>query len=450
MNKSISLIVILILIHSFTGIAQTSIITTFAGTGIDGDSGDGGPALSASFSYPCAMTIVPGGEMYVCDRQNNKVKKIAIDGTITTIAGNGAYGFSNDGGAATNAELEFPGGVTVNNAGDVFVADINNNRIRTINSAGIINTIAGTGTMGYNGDNIPATAAMLMIPYNLATDGSNIYFADAGNNRIRVINAEDGKIYTVAGNGVSGYSGDGSAATDASLNFPTGVALDKQGNLYIADFSNSSIRKVNKAGIITTIAGNGTDGNSGDGGAATSALLHHPSTLTIDKNGNIHFIDDGNNRVRKIDTSGTIVAEAGTGVYGFTGDDGPAISATLKYPGGIALDAAGSIYISDEQNFRIRKIYSPSLGIQHNIVGEQHLNIFPNPAATSISVQLPKGTNAGVLKICNATGLEVIRSNITENLGEIQLDISTWSNGMYFISYTDRSSGYNNKFTKIQ
>ena len=215
-------------------------------------------------------------------------------GIITTIAGNGIAGYSGDGGLATNAELNNPYGVAVDSNGNIYIADTNNNRIRKVNSTtGIITTIAGNGTAGYSGDGGLATNAELYYPYGVAVDSNgNIYIADTYNNRIRKVNSTTGIITTIAGNGTAGYSGDGGPATNAQLNYPYGVAVDSSGNIYIADTDNNRIRKVNSTtGIITTIAGNGNPGYSGDGGPATNAELYDPSGVAVDSNGNIYIAD---------------------------------------------------------------------------------------------------------------------------------------------------------------
>ncbi len=242
-----------------------------------------------------------------------------------------------------NAALNQPYGVTPDSAGNLYIADDQNNRIRKV-SGGTITTVAGIGTMGFSGDGGPATSALLYIPHGVAADSAgNLYIADTGNLRVRKVSG--GTITTVAGNGTVSFSGDGGPATSASINIPYGVAVDSAGNLYIADTGNNRIRKVS-GGTITTVAGNGTASFSGDGGPATSASINEPWAVAVDSAGNLYIADYANNRIRKV-SGGTITTVAGNGVVGFSGDGGPATNALLGYPEGVAVDSAGNLYISD-------------------------------------------------------------------------------------------------------
>jgi Bacterial Ig-like domain (group 2) len=240
--------------------------------------------------------------------------------------------------------------------GNVYFTDNYNQRVRKVNSAGIITTVAGTGGIGYSGDGGPATAAMLNNPDGMCSDiYGNIYICDAPGNRIRKVTTA-GIISTVVGNGTAGYSGDGGAATAATINTPLGVAFDGAGNLYIADNLNHVIRKVNTSGIISTVAGNGTAGFSGDGGPATAAEINSAGGLDVDASGNIYIADYLGERIRKVTPSGIISTIAGNGTAGFSGDGGPATAAHTNAPADIALDAAGNIYFADRNNDRVRRI----------------------------------------------------------------------------------------------
>jgi sugar lactone lactonase YvrE len=348
------------------------IISTVAGNGTPGDSGDGGPATSAELHYPNAVVVDGAGNFYIADAGNNRIRKVNPSGVITTIAGNGTAGYSGDGGLATSAELDSPSGVAVDGAGNVYIVDAYNQRIRKVNASGIITTVAGNGTAGYGGDGGPATSAELDYPSRLSADrAGNLYVADTLNERIREVNTS-GIITTVAGNGAYGYSGDGGPATSAELDYPTDVAVDGAGNLYIADADNSRIREVNASGIITTIAGNGTAGYSGDGGLATSAELDSPSGVAVDGAGNVYIVDAHNEHIRKVNASGIITTVAGNGAAGYSGDGGPATSAELWGPVGVAVDGAGNLYIADFGNTRIRKVDlsdPPSLAFPNTNVG---------------------------------------------------------------------------------
>jgi len=276
------------------------------------------------------------------------------------VAGNGTKGYSGDGGAATSAELNAPNDVAVDSAGNIYIADTLNDRIRKVTvSTGIITTVAGNGAGGYSGDGGSATSAEIFQPDGLAVDSAgNIYIADTFNYRVRKVTKSTGIISTVAGDGTYGYSGDGGLATSAELGEPTDVAVDAAGNIYIADPGFARIRKVTvSTGIISTVAGNGTQGYSGDGGPATSAELSSPDGVTVDGAGNIYIADLYNERVRKVTVStGIISTVAGDGTAGYSGDGGPATGAEIYYPDGLAVDTAGNIYIADTENFRIRGV----------------------------------------------------------------------------------------------
>jgi len=349
---SISLLIILLVLVTTPQVFAVLMIDTVAGGGV----GDGGAATAAILKNPFGVTVDSSGNIYIADYMNHQIRKVNTSGIISTVAGNGTAGYSGDGGAATVAQLYYPAGVAVDSAGNIYIADYNNNRIRKVNTSGIISTVAGNGTAGYSGDGGAATAAQLSNPFSVAVGSTgNIYIADGSNNRIRKVNTS-GIISTVAGNGTAGYSGDGGAATAASLSSPYGVAVDSAGNIYIADRSNNRIRKVNTSGIISTVAGNGALGYSGDGGAATAAQLSSPHRVTVDSSGNIYIADTGNYRIRKVNTSGIISTVAGNGTQGYSGDGGAATAAQINNPYGVAVDSAGNIYIADNGNKRIRKV----------------------------------------------------------------------------------------------
>ena len=343
------------------------VITTFAGTGTAGAGGDGGLATAATLDSPQAVATDSAGNLYIANA-DNVVRKVDANGIITTFAGNaGPGGFAGDGGPAASAMLSEPVSVTADPAGDLFISDSNNQRIRRVDSARTITTVAGTGAHGANGDHGAATSAPLSGPECAFADGNgNLIVSNTSAHTVRRVDGS-GTITTVAGNGTPGFAGDGGLATLAEMNSTPSVALDGAGNMYIADNANHRIRRVDAAGVITTVAGNGTAGFSGDGGAATSAQLDDPQGVAIDSGGNLVIADTLNARVRRVDSNGTITTIAGNGTVGFFGDNGPATSAELSRPLTLAFDAVGNLFVSDTGNARIRQI-SPS-GVIKTLAG---------------------------------------------------------------------------------
>jgi len=336
--------------------AQSGIITTVAGNGDTTFSGDGGPATAAGIGKAVIVTVDRCGNIYIEDLNHNRIRKVDVSGIISTVAGNGVGGFSGDDGVATDAELWQPYGIAIDNTGNLYIADAENNRVRKVSPFGVITTIAGNGINGFTGDGGAATAAELATPMGIAVDGTgNLYIGDGGDFRVRKV-SPSGIITTIIGNGLAGYSGDGASATNAQIGIPYGVAVDGHGNVYVADGGNNRIRKVNTFGIITTIAGNGTASFSGDGGAATDAGLNSPNGIAVDGSGNVYIADGSNERIRMVNTFGIITTFAGNSSFGFLGDGGEATAASLWSPSSIAKDIIGNTYISDLGNVRIRKI----------------------------------------------------------------------------------------------
>jgi len=337
--------------------AQTGIIITVCGTGTAGSTGDGGAATAAEINLPHGIAADRSGNFFINDQSNSKIRKIDVAGVITDVCGTGVTGFSGDGGPATAAELNIPYKAAIDNFGNLVVSDNHNNRIRIVNAAGIITTMAGTGGAGYSGDGGPATAAELNSPSAPAFDSANnLYFPDDLNQRVRKVDYATGIISTICGTGVVGYSGDGGPATNAKVSYPNYIYVDSAQNIFFTDNGNHCIRKINTAGIITTVAGTGVAGYNGDGISATTAKLYYPGGITMDKAGNLYIADYYNNRVRMVDLSGIIHTIAGTGIPGYTGDGGAATAAEVNYPVDLSLDKSNNVLIADYQNQRIRKI----------------------------------------------------------------------------------------------
>jgi trimeric autotransporter adhesin len=385
-------------------VTPAGIITTVAGNGTGGFSGDNGPATSAQLNQPVAVAVDAAGDLFIADQHNNRIRMVTSTGIITTLTGSTA-GYSGDGGPAGSAQISNPAGIDVDRAGNVFIADAGNNRIRMVTPAGVISTVGGTGTVGFSGDGGPAPAAQFVVPVDVSVDGNgNLFIADQGNYRIREVNAAgvinsvagttdngrpasfaqlyfpntvvadgDGNVFIadtdahrirkitpagimtiVAGNGSAGFSGDGGPAISAQLYYPAAIAVDAAGSLFIADTRNERVRKVTPDGIITTVAGNLTGRAAGDGGPALQAQLIEPAGVAVDAAGNLFIAEAAGNRVREVNTAGVISTIAGNGTYGFSGDGGPALSAQLALPTGIAVDGAGDVFIADSMNNRIR------------------------------------------------------------------------------------------------
>jgi hypothetical protein len=349
-------------------------IYTAAGNGTAGYSGDSGPSTAATLTGPFAMAADVSGDIFIADTGNSAIREVACGtgvsgctppagdtvGDIYTIAGNGTAGLSGDGGPAVNAELNLPQGISLDGTGDIFIADTQNNVVREI-SGGTINTVAGDGSPGFGGDGGAALDAELANPIGIAVDGSgNLFIGDTGNSVIREVSS--GIINTIAGNGFPSYSGDGAAATNAQLGFPfgpdAGVAADSAGDFFIADSGATVVREVvASTGDIKTLAGNGLTGFSGDNGPATSAMLDSPSGVALDSAGDVFVADSANNVIREVSAStGTINTVVGNHGAGYTGDGGPATSATMNEPLALSLDEAGDLFISDTGNNVIREV----------------------------------------------------------------------------------------------
>jgi uncharacterized repeat protein (TIGR01451 family) len=361
-------------------------------------------ATAARLAIPSGVALDVSANLFIVDSANYRIRKVTPDGVINTVAGNGTHGFAGDGNQATMASLDYPNGIAVDGGGNLFIADTNNARIRKVTSGGVIGTFAGDGDYGPDGDGGPATSASLVYPGGVAVDSAgnvfisdcdeirkvvpggtistiqsgqwyfcdtyydivagggvavdadgNLILADTFNNRVYKI-LPDGSSAVIAGTGAFGFAGDGGPATSARISSPWSVAIDKAGNIFVADRNNHRIRKITTAGIISTVAGSGQGGFGGDGGPAVSAALAFPSGIAVDAAGNLFIADLNNNRIRKVTPAGIISTVAGNGTSGFSGDGGLATSAQVSFPTSVAVDAVGNLFIADTGNNRIRRI----------------------------------------------------------------------------------------------
>lgn len=386
-------------------------IITYAGNGTYGFNGDNILATSASIANATGIATDSAGNLYIADDDNHRIRKVNKSGIITTIAGTGIGGYSGDGGPAILAQLNEPRAVAVDKHGNVYISDLANCRIRKINTSGIITTLAGNGSVGFSGDGGSAILASFNRPVGITVDLiGNVYVADWNNNRIRKINTS-GVINTFAGNGSASYSGDGGMAINASLHYPHDVCVDASGNIYIADANNNRIRKVNASGVISTFAGGGSF--FVNGALATTVGMDYPITITSDAAGNVYFVIENFNRICKVDLSGIISVVAGPWFpNGYAGDGGPAISAVFYYPRGISIDGFGNLFISDTQNSRVRVICAPP-SIPSQINGDNiicsgtstHIySVTPTLGAATYSWVLPGGwSGSSVTNTINVT-----------------------------------------------
>ncbi len=340
-------------------------IVTVAGTGQLGDSGDGGPATSAQLYQPVCAVLDSAGNLYIGDAETDTIRKVAAEtGIISTFAGNGKHGYSGDGGPATSASMEGPAACALDSAGNLYVADGANNVIRKISVAtGVITTVAGNGAGGgFSGDGGPAIKAELNSPDGVVVDSSgNLFISDTSNQRVREVNASTGMISTIAGNGTYGYPGSGGKATSTVMGNPEGLTLDSDGNLYIAEEGACAVAKLSlSTGTIAIVAGTGKScspgENNGDGGLAKLASLAEPAGVALDSAGDIFISDTGSSRVREVTPSnGVITSVVGT-TFGYSGDGGPSDHAQVHNPLGLFIDASGDLYIADSDNGVVRKV----------------------------------------------------------------------------------------------
>jgi len=409
---------------------------TFAGSGgTGGYAGDGYAATGALLDGPQSVAVDKNGNAYIVDYYNYRIRKVKTNGEIVTFAGNGGNGLQ-IGTYATSATMD-PTGVAADSKGNVYVSEAVHGAVCKISPVGIITLYAGNGSYGYSGNGGPATAAMLTAPMGLAVDkNDNLYIADAGNHSIRKVDTF-GVISTVAGCDTEGYWGDNGSALLARLDSPFAVAIDKQGDLYIADRSNNVIRFVDNTGTIYTIAGNGMRGYSGDGAEAISGELAYPCGVAVDTNDFIYISDSYNNVIRKVDTLGIITTFAGNGYPGFGGDLGAPQGANLFHPYGICTDTLGNIFIADANNQRVRKVFvAVTFGV-NSLAGASAISAYPNPIGNEVNV-------TGLIKsdkvcIYDLAGKPVSNSWTVQNDGLQSFQIGDLADGMYLLQVSDNA-----------
>lgn len=448
--KRKNIMAVCLLLGTFAAQAQT--ISTIAGNGTSGFSGDGTSATIAQLNSPAGVAVDGSGNVYIADQNNARIRKVNSSGIISTFAGTGIGLSTGDGGAATAADIGNPGGVATDGLGNVYIVDVTNHCVRKVNTSGTISTIAGTGTAGYNGDGINATTAQLNYPSNVAIDGSgNVYIADGNNHRIRKINSS-GIISTFAGSGSSGL-GNGGPATAAQLYIPFGVAVDGSGNVYISDVAagNNLVRKVNTSGIINAFAGTGTSGFSGDGGAATAAEIS-PNGISVDGSSNV-YIADGLGHIRKVNSAGIISSVAGNGTNGYIGDGMAATASELNNPNDVKVDGSGNLYIADFTNNRIRKVTlsSISAGVRQVTESNNEIVLLPNPNTGTFTIKGSLNSTADEtvsLEIINMLGQAVYSKKIVAEKGSIniQMQLPGVANGSYLLKIVSETEKINYRF----
>jgi hypothetical protein len=404
--------------------ATGQIIHTIAGTGsqgYDAFSGNGGPATLAELGDPRTLTVDDSENVYYVDHFLNCIRKINPNGIITTIAGTGVIGYAGDGGPATNARFYNPTGILWVAPGILYIADMNSQRVRKIDATGIITTVAGNGgyDQGFTGDGGPATAAFITEPYGVAMDKlGNLYITESGAFRVRKVDPS-GIITTSAGTGLQGYSGDGGPANQAKI-LPVGICTDTANNVYFTDNFCNCVRKVNTAGIISTFAGTGVSGYSGDGGPANQATFSSPSHISSDPNGNFYISDQEDSRVRMIDAQGIINTITGNGLGGYSGDGGPAINAVCDEPSSAVMSGYGNLFFTDEFNYVIRKISCQSSPFLYPLIGADTVCINDTSSYKS-SLAVGNWTSTGIHSTITSAG---VVNGISEGSDSITFTVS--------------------------
>ncbi len=411
---------------------QAQNITTIAGIGVNGYTGDGGPALEAAI-MPAGITTDTAGNIYFGDIVHNVVRKIDATGIITTIASSG---------------IDAPIDVAVDKNGNVYVTELISNRVIKISPSGVITTVAGGGAARDFTHDALATHVSIWAPDGIAVDSEGtIYFAERFNHCISKV-TKDGIISIIAGTGSGGYNGDDIPATDAQLNYPMGIALDAAGNVYVAEQGNERVRKINLSGNITTIAGCSTSGYNGDNIQATAAKLNYTRDVAVDKDGNVYIADEDNQRVRKVDGAGIITTVAGTGVTGYIGDGGAAVDAQLKAPGCIAVNNFGNLYIADIGNERIRRVRY-SLSVKGTDNTSSAISVYPNSNSGQFVINIPSAVTEQVhIDVTNMLG-ETIKAITATTNKDVRMNIDV-APGIYLLTVYTAEGKYTEQVSIVE
>jgi serine/threonine-protein kinase len=406
----------------FLHVLQAQVVTTLAGLGAAGSVDATG--TSASFNLPSGVAVDASGNVYVADYENHKIRKITSTGVVTTFAGSGANGSVDATG--TLASFAYPSAVAVDVSGNVYVADAGNNKIRKITPAGVVTTLAGSGIA--DSVNATGTLASFDTPSGIAVDASgNVYVGDTWNDKIRKI-TPTGVVTNFAGSGTAGSVN--ATGTLASFNRPNSVAIDGSGNVYVADQTNNKIRKITSAGVVTTLAGSGTQGSVDATGALAS--FYSPIGVAVDASGNVYVADTWNNEIRKITSAGVVTTFAGSGTSGSV--DATGTLASFASPVGVAVDGSGNVYVADQSNDKIRKISGTSTAIeaQSTTIG---LSVFPNPTTGDLLITTPENLQ---LIIYNSQGIKIMEQAILAGSNTISLE--NYKPGPYIIQSTNGTS----------
>jgi sugar lactone lactonase YvrE len=425
MNTWKYLFFFLVIILSGNTILAQGIITTIAGNGITQYIGDGAPATNFSLGGPAGICLDKKGNIYIANLYTARISKLAHDTLSTIVDTSGESGYTGNGGRADTATITNPNSICMDTAGNLYITDLFYHVVRKVSVSGIITTICGAGSSGFSGDGGPGLLATMDRPHGVCTDRvGNLYIADYGNHRIRKMNFRTGTITTVAGTGVNGFSGENGAAASMDLSFPNSICSDAGGNIYFSEYGNNRVRRIDAAtGQLNTVAGNGSHAFAGDGDLAINASLNQPNSVFIDNKGYLYIADNGNNVVRVVTPLGIILTVAGNGIYDYTGDGGLAHNASFKGLTSVCVDNTGNIYIADGDVSVVRKVTPISyanVGVAQ--VSSSALNIYPNPSSEGkFTIRLASEQTGAGITVFNNIGRCIYTNVFSGKQAEINL-----------------------------